>query len=232
MKIEEARILVTGGATGIGEAIARQAIQQGAKLAIASRRQEVVEETAERLGASGFVCDVRDEDSVEALFESTLQTLGGLDVLVNNAAIGHRSPLVELEAENFREVWETNVLGAMLCARAAARHFVEKGGGTIVNVGSTASLRGYPTGSAYASTKFALAGLSECWRAELRPHNVRVMQVNPSEVQTPFGGRDMTKELDPSKLVAEDVAHLVLSMLTLHDRGFVTDATLFATNPW
>jgi len=232
MKIEEARIHVTGGATGIGEAIARQAIQQGAKLAIASRRQEVVEETAERLGASGFVCDVRDEDSVEALFESTLQTLGGLDVLVNNAAIGHRSPLVELEAENFREVWETNVLGAMLCARAAARHFVEKGGGTIVNVGSTASLRGYPTGSAYASTKFALAGLSECWRAELRPHNVRVMQVNPSEVQTPFGGRDMTKELDPSKLVAEDVAHLGLAMLTLHDRGFVTDATLFATNPW
>ena len=231
MKIEGARILVTGGATGIGEAIARSAIEQGAKVAIASRRQDVVEATAERIGATGFVCDVRDEGSVDTLFTSTLQVLGGLDVLVNNAAVGHRSPLVELDADHFRAVWETNVLGAMLCGRAAARHFVDQSAGTIVNVGSTASLKGYSTGSAYASTKFALTGLTECWRAELRPHNVRVMQVNPSEVQTPFGGRDMTKDLNPSKLVAEDVAHLVLAMLALHDRGFVTDATLFATNP-
>jgi len=231
MKLDGARILITGGATGIGKAIAEVSIDLGAKVAIASRRQPLVEEVGTKLGAHPFTCDVRSESDVEALFASTLDTLGGLDVLVNNAAIGHRASLVELDAQRFRDVWETNVLGAMLCGRAAARHFTQQRSGTIINVGSTAAAKGYATGSAYASSKFALTALTECWRAELRPHNVRVMQVNPSEVQTPFGGRDMTQDLNPTKLHADDVAHLVISMLSLDDRGFVTDATLWATNP-
>ena len=95
---------------------------------------------------------------------------------------------------------------------------------------AAAASKGYAGGSTYASSKFALTGLTECWRAELRPHGVRVMQINPSEVQTPFGGRDMSR-LNPTKLVAEDVAHLVVAMLAMEDRGFVTNATVWATNP-
>ena len=230
MKLEGTRILITGGATGIGRAIAQKTISAGARVAICGRREQTVEDAAEELDALGFRCDVSDELEVKTLFTSAIGALGGLDVLVNNAAFGHRASLVDLETEAFRQVFETNVLGAMLCARAAARHFIEHGCGTIVNIGSTAAGKGYAGGSAYASSKFALSGLTECWRTELRPHNVRVMQINPSEVQTPFGGRDMSK-LNPTKLVADDVAHLVLSMLTLDDRGFVTDATLWATNP-
>jgi 3-oxoacyl-[acyl-carrier protein] reductase len=230
MQLEGARILITGGATGIGRAIADMAAAGGARLAICGRREQLIEEAAAEIGAHGFACDVRDEGQVDALFKSSIQALGGLDVLVNNAAIGHRSPLLELEADRFREVFETNVLGAMLCGRAAARHFVEHGGGTILNVGSTAAGKGYAGGSAYASSKFALSALTECWRAELRPQHVRVMQVNPSEVQTPFGGRDTTR-INATKLLADDVAHVVLSMLTMENRGFVTEATVWATNP-
>jgi 3-oxoacyl-[acyl-carrier protein] reductase len=232
MRLEGARILITGGATGIGRAIAEQALEGGARVAICGRRAKVVEDAVSALGkgAYGFRCDVSREEQVEALFGEALEALGGLDVLVNNAAFGYRAPLVDVDAERFREVHATNVVGAMLCGRAAARHFVERGAGTIVNVGSTAASKGYPGGSAYASSKFALTGLTESWRAELRPHGVRVMQVNPSEVQTPFGGREASR-LNPTKLVAADVAHLVLAMLTLEDRGFVNDATLWATNP-
>jgi len=230
MKLDGARILITGGATGIGRTIAESAIAAGAGVAICGRRKETLAEAASDLGVHAFPCDVSREDQVEELFAHATASLGGLDVLINNAAFAYRAPLVEIDAARFAEVHATNVLGAMLCGRAAARHFVEQGSGAIVNVGSTAASKGYPTGSAYASSKFALTGLTECWRAELRPHGVRVMQVNPSEVQTPFGGRDMS-QLNPTKLLAEDVAHLVIAMLTLEDRGFVTDATLWATNP-
>ena len=230
MQLDGARVLITGGATGIGRATAEKLIAGGAKVVICGRREDVTLEAARELGATGVACDVSDEASVEALFERTLEALGGLDALVNNAAFGYWSKLVDVDVERFREVFATNVTGAMLCGRAAARHFVDAGGGTIVNIGSTAARKGYGGGSAYAASKFALSGLTECWRAELREHGVRVMQVDPSEVQTPFGGRDMSK-LNPTKLVADDVAHLIVSLLTLEDRGFVTDAMLWATNP-
>ncbi len=133
-----------------------------------------------------------------------------------------------------RQVWETNVLGALLIARESARHFVARGGGSIVNMASTAGSRGSAGGSAYCSSKFALTGLTECWRAELRPRNIRVMQVNPSEVLTEFGanaGRPARAMDNPTKLHAEDIAHAIAGMLEMDDRGFVTDATVWATNP-
>ena len=103
-----------------------------------------------------------------------------------SAGIGAFAPLLETTVDDFRRVWEVNVLGAMLVARESVRHFVARGGGNIVNVASTTGQRAGAGGSAYASTKFALSGLTQAWRAELRTHDVRVMQVNPSEVVTDF----------------------------------------------
>jgi 3-oxoacyl-[acyl-carrier protein] reductase len=223
--------LITGGGTGIGLATARVLRAAGAGVAICGRRADVVRRAAEELGAVPLVGDVSREADVVRLVAESEQRLGGLDVLVNNAAFGYSAPLLEVDAERFREVHATNVVGAMLVARECARRFVDRGYGNIVNVASTAGAKGFPGGSAYASSKFALTGLTECWRAELRQHGIRVMQVNPSEVQTPFGGRDMKRPENPTKLRAEDVAHVIRAMLELDDRGFVTEATLFATNP-
>ncbi len=120
----------------------------------------------------------------------------------------------------------------MLAARESARHFITQDYGNIVNVSSTSGQRGGAGSSSYSSTKFALTSLTECWRAELRRHNVRVMQVNPSEVVTDFfasNGRD-SRPVNPTKLQAEDIAHVVAGMLALDDRGFVTEATVWATN--
>ena len=89
-------------------------------------------------------------------------------------------------------------------------------------------LRGYAGGTMYSSSKFALHGLTECWRAELRTSNVRVMQVNPSEVQTAFY-RD--RGYNPRKLHGEDIADLIVGMLAMDDRAFVTEASVWATNP-
>lgn len=230
MKYADVKAIVTGGGSGIGYEVARGIARAGGSVVICGRREDVLARAAKEIGAQAVAADVSLEADVERLFTRAVDLLGGLNLLVNNAAFGHRSPLVELEREDFERVFATNVTGAMLCGRAAARHMVAHGGGTILNVGSTAARKGYPTGSAYAASKFALSGLTECWRAELRPHDVRVMQVDPSEVQTPFGGRDMSR-LNPTKLMAEDVAHVIRSMIELDDRGFIPATTIWATNP-
>jgi 3-oxoacyl-[acyl-carrier protein] reductase len=231
MNLREAKVLITGGGTGIGYETAKVLHAEGAAVAICGRRADVVRKAAVELGATALVADVSVEADVVRMVAEAEAALGGLNVLVNNAAFGYSAPLVEVEAERFREVHATNVVGAMLVARECARRFVAQSAGNIVNVASTAGGKGYAGGSAYSSSKFALTGLTECWRAELRPHNVRVMQVNPSEVLTPFGGRDVARATNPSKLRASEIAHVIRAMLAMDDRGFITDATIFATNP-
>ena len=230
MDIDGARILVTGGTRGIGLELARQLRARGAKVAICGRHATVLESAASEIECLGICADVADESQVDRLIQETIEGLGGLDAVVNNAAIGTFGRLVETDAGDFERVWRVNVLGAFLVARAAARHFVEQDHGTLLNVGSTAARKGFEGGSAYSSSKFALSGLTECWRAELRRHNVRVMQVNPSEVQTGFGGMG-ERPHNPTKLQAEDVAQMMVDMLALPDRGFITESTLWATNP-
>lgn len=230
MELQDVKALVTGGGTGIGLETARMIARGGGQVALCGRRPDVLASAAEEIGATGIAGDVSNEADVERIVAASIEALGGLDVLVNNAAFGYFSPLVDTDTEQFRAVYETNVVGAMMVARACARHFVSQQNGTIINIGSTAAHKGFPGGSAYASSKFALTGLTECWRAELRPHGVRVMQMDPSEVQTPFGGRDMAN-VNPSKLVATDIAHMITAMITLPDRGFVTSAMVWATNP-
>ena len=110
---------------------------------------------------------------------------------------------------------------------------VDQGGGAIVNVASTAALRGFQGGTAYTASKFALRGMSECWREELRRHDVRVMLINPSEVLTDFAKRaGREQEPHPKKLRPEEIAHAVVTMLEMDDRGFVPELSVFATNPF
>jgi 3-oxoacyl-[acyl-carrier protein] reductase len=232
MDLSHAHALVTGGSAGIGKTTARLLVQRGAKVAICGRNAEKLRAAAEEIGALAVPADVAKEDDVVRLVETVVRDLGGYDVLVNNAGLGTFAPLLETTVEQMRRAWEVNVLGAMLAARESARHFVAQRRGHIVNVASTAGQRAGPGGSAYASTKFALSGLTQSWRAELRKHDVRVMQVNPSEVITDFfETAGVAQQEDPSKLQPEDIAHVIVSMLELHDRGFVTEASVWATNP-
>ncbi len=232
MRISDVKALVTGGGTGIGLETARQLGQQGAQVAIAGRRAEVLEQAAEEVGALPIVLDVRDESQARAAVEKVVGTFGDYNVLINNAAYGNFGMLQDLELESFRDLMETNVFGATIMARESARHFIQKETGNIVNVSSTAGGKGFAGGTAYVASKFALGGMTECWRAELRKHNIRVMQVNPSEVLTDFAqtaGYDQKQS--ERKLRGTEIAHAIVSMLSMDDRGFITDLTVFATNP-
>jgi 3-oxoacyl-[acyl-carrier protein] reductase len=176
--------------------------------------------------------DVANEADVERTYRDVLQQFGDLDILVNNAGSGVFRNLVDFDRKEFEAVFATNVTGAMLMAREAAKHFVKRQRGNIVNIASTAALRGAPKGTAYYGSKFALRGMTECWRAELRQHNVRVFLVNPSEVLTNFyPTAGLPQKENQTKLRAEDIADAVKSLLEMDDRGFAPEISIFATNP-
>ncbi|HEX4999742.1 MAG TPA: SDR family oxidoreductase, partial [Terriglobia bacterium] len=157
---------------------------------------------------------------------------GHVDILVNNAGFGVFKKLVDMDLTGFEAVFRTNVTGAMLMGREAARHFVSRQSGNIINICSTASHRGAPNGTAYYASKSALRAMTECWRAELRQYNIRVILINPSEVITNFGEViGIQQKPNPTKLHPEDIARMVRATLEMDDRGFTTELTIFATNP-
>jgi 3-oxoacyl-[acyl-carrier protein] reductase len=233
MNLDGARALVTGGSEGIGYGIAKALAAKGCRVAIMARDPEKLARTAEELDVAAIRGDVGVEsDAVNAVAEF-VEMFGGIDILVNNAGFGIFRPLVEMDVESFESVFRTNVTGAMLMAREAARRFVAQEGGHILNISSTSGLSGGKTSTAYSGSKFALRGMTECWRAELRPHNVRVTLVNPSEVQTPFFAKlGHKQELSPKKLRPEEIAQAIVGALEIDDRGFIPEFSVFATNPW
>jgi len=232
MNLNGATVLVTGGSAGIGRAIAASLAAAGARVAITGRDERKLAAAAADIGVHPIRADVADERDVIRTYEEFLGKFGHLDVLVNNAGVGAFTPLVDIGRDDFDAVFATNVTGAMLMAREAAKHFVARSRGNIVNICSTAGVRGAARGTTYYASKFALRGMTECWRAELRPHNVRVFLVNPSEVITDFAASaGLTQADNPTKLHGEDIAHIVKAMLEMDDRGFTTELTVFATNP-
>ena len=232
MNLKNAVALVTGGSSGIGRGIAQSLIDSGARVAITGRDRKKLEQSAKEMGAHPIHADVSKEADVQRSMREVLAKFGDLHILVNNAGLGAFKKLVDFDLASFERTFATNVTGAMLMAREAAKHFISKNRGNIVNIGSTASHRGAPNGTAYYASKFALRGMTECWRQELRKNNIRVFLVNPSEVITSFGAAAGFEQKDnPSKLRPEDIAHAVKSLLEMEDRGFITELTVFATNP-
>ena len=143
-------------------------------------------QAAKAIGAHPIKADVSSEEDVTRTYREFFDTFGHLDILVNNAAFGERRSLVDMDRAKFDAILQTNVIGMMLMSREAAKHFVERKTGNIINIGSTAGVRGAANGTSYYASKFAVRGMTECWRAELRQHNVRVILINPSEVLTNF----------------------------------------------
>jgi 3-oxoacyl-[acyl-carrier protein] reductase len=232
MELKNAKVLVTGGSSGIGYETAKMLRAHGAQVMICGRDAARLQGAAEELAVHGLVADVSREEDVIRLVAATIERLGGFNVLINNAAFGLMAPLTEMQTADFQRLLATNLTGAMMVARESALHFKAQNYGHIVNVASTAASRGFAGGTAYCASKFALAGMTECWRAELRKFNIRVMQVNPSEVQTDFfRAAGLTQQRSDRKLRGEDIAHAITSILSMDDRGFTTDLTVWATNP-
>lgn len=232
MKLDNARILLTGGSLGIGRETAKVLVASGARVVITGRDAGRLRKAAESTGAFAVVADVADPDDIERTYQQAMEHLGGLDCLINNAGIGTFQELPEVTLAEFEKTFRVNVYGAALMAARAVKVFKQqRSRGNIVNIGSTASLKGFAGGTVYGASKFALRGMTECWQQELRKHNIRVMLINPSEVATAFfDGKEY--EAAPNKLSTAEIAHAIKSVLELDDRGMIPELAIWATNPW
>lgn len=162
-----------------------------------------------------------------------MEMLGGIDVLINNAGIGTFPALGTISLEQLQSIFGTNVFGLTLLTQELLPYFRQNGKGNIVNIASTAALKGFARGTVYAASKFAVRGLTQCWQAELRKENIRVMLVNPSEVPTAFNQEDRVERPDEAnKLSAMEIAHSIKAALEMDDRGFIPELSVWATNPW
>ncbi len=234
MKIQNSTFLITGGSAGIGKATAKLIIEKGGKVAITGRDKAKLEKVAKEIGAFPIHADVAKENDVHKTYDLFLKQFGKLDCLINNAGIGGSwHDVANLTLEDFHLVYSVNVYGAALMAREAAKLFKNQNYGNIINIASTAGTKGYANGSVYASSKFALRGMTQCWQAELRKYNVRVILVNPSEVTTAFGDLDRVERDEvKNKLRPLEIAHTIVSTLEMDDRGFIPEVTVWATNPF
>jgi len=186
--------LVTGASAGIGSELVRQLYSLGMRVAGCARRYDRIKALMDELDPSGerslaIETDLRDESQIQSLFETIRAHWGGVDVLINNAGLGHFAPLASGSNEHWREMLEVNVLALCICTREAVTDMRSRGDdGHIIHVGSMSGHR-VPGGSGvYSATKFAVRSLTEGLRAELRAlqSNIRVSAISPGFVETEF----------------------------------------------
>lgn len=180
---------VTGGAYGIGYAIAKAYAEAGAKIVFNCSRQETVERglasyKEDGIEARGYVCDVTDEKAVKELVEKIEKETGPVDILVNNAGIIRRIPMTEMDAEEFRRVIDVDLTGPFIAAKAVIPSMIERGGGKIINVCSMMSELGRETVSAYASAKGGLKMLTRNIASEYGKYNIQCNGIGPGYIAT------------------------------------------------
>lgn len=184
-------VVLTGASSGIGRVTARKFAERGARLVLAARDREALDEVArlcEQRGAQALavVTDVRDEQQVLSLRKAAVERFGGIDVWINDAAVYMLGPFERVPAEQFRALFETNVMGVVHGSQAALLQFREQGRGTLINIGSAAGKASYAQASAYCASKHAVHALHEVLRQELADTDIDACLVAPSTIDTPL----------------------------------------------
>ena len=228
--------IVTGGSRGIGHAIARALLQNGARVAITATSEDALRKAAGELVATrgeGSVlplrADVRRQADVETSIEAAAQHFGGIDVLVNNAGVGVFRPVAEMSIDDWHRMIETNLTGVFYSCRAVLPHLRARGGGWIINISSLSGKHPFADGAAYCASKAAVNAFTEALMQEVRHDGIRVACVMPGSVRTEFSNRSTGS--DDWKLAPEDVAHVVTDLLSHPSRSLPGSVEIRPSRP-
>ncbi len=229
--------IITGGGRGLGKAVALLLAQEGVNIGITGRNEEHLKNTVAELQKSGVkaaytVFNVADKTQVDKGIKELVSTLGGIDILVNNAGIGWFGKLEDMPTQDWEQVMQTNLFGVYYTAMAVYPYMKENNSGDVINVASTAGLKGGANMSAYAASKAAVISLSQSMMAEWRKSNIRVFTLTPSTIATDMsidGG--LTDGNPDSVLQPEDFAEWVRDILKMKSRALIANGSIFSTNP-
>ncbi|HKT49574.1 MAG TPA: SDR family NAD(P)-dependent oxidoreductase [Candidatus Angelobacter sp.] len=250
MKLQGKVAVITGASMGIGEAIAKLFLQEGAKLVLCARDLARTQAAAQRIGGTSentlsVICDVSKRDQVDALMQAALKKFGRIDILVNNAGFGLNDSVEKMKIADLRAMFDTNLFGTIECIQAAVPIMRQQGGGDIINVSSVSGHISTPYMGGYAATKHAMNAIGKAARLELLRHNINVVTVCPGYIATEFS-KNMIKGSQPQRVGGstkwavgpEVVAKDTLNALLKRKRQVVTPGfywifiKLYENAPW
>ena len=226
--------VVTGGARGIGRAIAESLLRSGATVAICGRSRESVYRACAELKQAtggevlGEPADVSKLDQVERFFETVSSRFGCLDILVNNAGAGIFRPVQELAPKDWHTIIDLNLTGVYYCCHYALPLLRKRPAGYVIQISSLAGINAFAGGAAYNASKFGLNGFSEAIMQDLRYENIRVSYIMPGSVDTDFSPRGGRADW---KIAPEDVAEVVLDLLRMPERTLVSRVEMRPSKP-
>ena len=228
-------VMVTGASEGIGKALTKLLVSNGAKVAAIGRRQSALDALKEELGEAvlPLSVDVSDHNQTEHAVAVILEKWGRIDALVNNAGVGRYAPVHELSYEDWNLQININLNGTFHCCKAVLPHMLERSentddpiAGQILNMCSEVGYFGVATRGGYCASKFGIRGLTECLRLEAQPKRIRVMHLSPGMVMTNFAGRP--KETTAGFLKPETIAWQIYTMLTAPDDALPASETVLS----
>jgi 3-oxoacyl-[acyl-carrier protein] reductase len=232
--LEQRNAVVTGATRGIGLAIAKALAEAGASVAICGRKQNDVDRATADLSSQsasrviGKAVDVSNSGQVAEFFKFIDGSLGGLDVLVNNAGVGIFRTAADITLEEWHQVIDTNLSGVFYCCHEALPRLRERGGGYIINISSLAGKNPFAGGSAYNASKFGLNGFSEAMMLDHRYDDIRVSYIMPGSVDTEFGSQATGAGW---KIAPEDISAVVLMLLRMPPRALVSRVEIRPSKP-
>ena len=237
MNLKGKNAIITGGGSGLGKAVAIALANEGVNIGITGRNEENLKNTIEEIKKLGVtaaytVFSIDDETAVKIGIDALVKDLNGVDILINNAGIGNFGTLEQMPSETWEQVIKTNLFGVYYAAQAVHPYLKEKGEGDIVNVASTAGLKGGANMSAYAASKAAVVSLSQSMMAEWRKENIRVITLTPSTIASDMSIQGGLTDGNPEKVLQpEDFAEWVRDILKMNRRALIANGSIFSTNP-
>ncbi|WP_078543328.1 3-ketoacyl-ACP reductase [Litchfieldia alkalitelluris] len=235
--IQRKTALITGAGKGIGRATAIALAKEGVNIGLLARTEADLVSVSKEIEDLGVkvafaTADVSSMEEVDAAVSQLTNSLGTFDILINNAGIGKFGKFLELDPQEWKKIIDVNLMGVYYVTRAVLPQLIEKNGGDIINISSTAGQKGAPVTSAYSASKFGLLGLTESLALEVRKHNIRVTALTPSTVATELAYKENLTDGNPEKVMQpEDLAEIIVSQLKLHPRIFIKSAGMWSTNP-